>query len=175
MKSWQMKWHNWQDRMKRVLRNSHAHRMFGAQVFHSRIWAVNVNALAGGLSLGLFVAFTPTIPFQMLLCVMGALVLHVNLPIAVAACWITNPITALPIYMYAYRLGRVLLVGTRLAEFTFDLFEFESRTGRFVEQSLYLWAGCIVLAATFALVGNLAVRCAAIALRMLKKHFPHVS
>lgn len=165
-------WHRWQDRARVALHDSLSHRIMGARIFHHDIWAVSANALAGGLSLGLFVAFTPTIPFQMLLCAVGAVVLRVNLPIALAACWITNPLTAVPIYLYAYRIGRQVLAETWIARFTIDVFEFTTRTGRFIEQSLYLWAGCLMISTITAVLGNVAIRLLATWLRWLKLHVP---
>jgi hypothetical protein len=154
-------WRYRQRRMKRTLRDTLIHRMLGERLFDHRIWGLDVPSLASGLSLGLFVAFTPTIPFQMLLCAIGALVLRVNLPIALAACWVTNPVTALPIYLAARQLGQLLLEHTAIADLIISFFSFESKAGVFMEQSLYLWAGSLIFAVFGALLGNLAVRWAA--------------
>ncbi|MFO7820702.1 MAG: DUF2062 domain-containing protein [Lentisphaeria bacterium] len=167
MRKWQKKWHGWQETIKSLLHHSWSHRIFGARIFHYHIWTVNTKTLAGGLALGLFIAFTPTIPFQMLLCVTGALILRVNLPIALAACWITNPLTALPIYIQSYRVGRFLLHETKSAALILDLFEFESKTGRFMEQSLYLWSGSLIFSTTFAVAGYLFFRLAAMVVQKL--------
>ena len=168
--TWLEKWHRWQESTRNALHNSFSHRIFGARIFHYRIWAVNVKSLAGGLSLGLFIAFTPTIPFQMTLCAAGALILHVNLPIALAACWITNPLTAYPIYMSAYRLGRLILTETQLAPLLMDFFDFgfDTITGTAIMRSLYLWAGSLVFSSISAIAGNLLVRLLAIILQFLK-------
>ena len=115
--------------------------------------------MAGGVSLGLFIAFTPTIPFQMLLAALGAILLRVNLPAALAACWITNPLTALPIYLTARRWGQHLPENAPFTEFILDFFSFESRTGQFMEQSLYVWTGTLMLSIVSASLGNSAARC----------------
>lgn len=144
--------------MKHGLRETYIHRILGERMFHRHVWVIDKRSIAGGVSLGLFVAFTPTIPFQMLLCVIGATLLRVNVAVSLVACWVTNPLTALPIYLSARRLGQYLFEHSEIAEFTLDLFRFENRTGRFMEQSVYLWTGCLVFSAVSALLGNLASR-----------------
>lgn len=158
MPRWLRRWRDRQDRMRHTLRGTYAHRLLGERIFHPQIWGFDLNSLAGGLSLGLFIAFTPTIPFHMLLCVVFAIILRVNLPIALAACWITNPVTALPVFLAARRLGQFLLENSRLSGFVLDIFGFETRTGRFMENSLYVWAGSLIFAMVAALAGNIALR-----------------
>lgn len=158
MPRWLKQWRRKQDRMKHALRDTYVHRLFGERIFHHHIWGFDINSLAGGLSVGLFIAFTPTIPFHMLLSTIVALLLRVNLPIALTACWITNPLTALPCFLAAHKLGRYLLENSRLTDFILDIFGFETKTGRFMENSLYLWAGSLIFAVTAAVLGNIAIR-----------------
>ena len=160
MTRWFEIWHRKQEKMKHALRNTYVHRIFGERLFHHGVWVLDKDSLAGGLSLGLFVAFTPTIPFQTLLCAIGALLLRVNLPISLAASVVMNPLTALPIYLSALRTGRYFLEHSAIVEFTLGLFSSESRTGRFMEASLYLWAGSLVFSTVFAFLGNVAARLA---------------
>lgn len=153
--------------MRWALDDSWPHRIFGVRIFHQDIWHVDKRTLANGASLGLFIAFTPTIPFQMLLCTVGAMLLRVNLPVALAGSFATNPVTAVPYYLFARRLGERLLTEAWLA-IALELFEFESRAGWFVQQSLYLWAGCLVISSVAAVAGYLAVRALWSALHALK-------
>jgi uncharacterized protein (DUF2062 family) len=158
MTRWFEIWHRQQERMKHALRNTYVHRILGERVFHHGIWALDIDSVAGGLSLGLFVAFTPTIPFHMLLCAIGAILLRVNLPIALAASWIMNPLTALPIYLFARRTGQYFFAHSAIGEFILNLFSFESRTGKFMEASMYLWTGSLVFSTFSAFLGNAAAR-----------------
>jgi len=144
--------------MKVSLRGGYIHRLLGERIFHPGIWALNLQTVAGGASLGLFVACTPTIPFHMLLCTVGALVLRVNLPVALVGCWLTNPLTAVPIYLAAARLGRYLLGGTNLAEHVMRIFRFDAVVGSIMEKGIYLWAGALIFSVGTAIVGNLLVR-----------------
>jgi len=158
MSAWLKRWHGRQDRMRHALRDTYIHRLLGERMFHPHIWGFDINSLSGGLSLGLFVAFTPTIPFHMLLCSVAAIVLRVNLPIAVAACWVTNPFTALPVFLAARELGRYLLENSWLTGFILDVFGFGTKTGVFMENSLYLWSGSLIFAFVAAVMGNIAIR-----------------
>lgn len=143
--------------MKLGLRNGRVHHLLGDRLFHQHVWGFDRRSVAGGLALGLFIAFTPTIPFQMLLCAVGAVLLRVNLSIAVAAIWITNPLTAVPIYVAASRVGRFLCEHTRIGEMTWAFFGFEGRTGRFMEQGLFLWTGSLVFSIVSAGLGFVTV------------------
>ena len=160
MTRWFEIWHRKQERMKHALRNSYVHRILGERLFHHGIWVIDIDSLAGGLSLGLFVTFTPTIPLQTLLCAIGALLLRVNLLIALAASVIMNPLTAFPIYLSAHRTGQYCLEHYAIGEFTLGLFSSESRTGRFMEASLYLWTGFLIFSTVSAFVGNAGARLA---------------
>lgn len=123
----------------------------------AEIWKIDRFRLANGLSLGLFIAFTPTIPFQMLLCFIGAIILHVNLPIALAACWVTNPLTAIPVFLAAHKLGKYILENTAIEAYTLELFRLYDKTGGMMQESMYLWTGSLVFALTAAVLGNLLV------------------
>ena len=158
MSRWVGKWHRKQERMKHSLRDTYVYRIIGDCIFDRRLWKIDMNSFSAGLSLGLFVAFTPTIPFQMLLCTIGAILFHVNLPVSLVACWITNPLTALPIYASAYWLGANLLQKSQWFEFVLELFDLETRSGRFIEQSFYLWTGSLIFSIAAALVGYIAPR-----------------
>ncbi len=123
----------------------------------AEIWKIDQFRLANGLSLGLFIAFTPTIPFQMLLCIIGAVILHVNLPIALAACWITNPVTAIPVFLAAHKLGKCVLENTAIERYTLELFSMYERTGGMMRESLYLWTGSLIFALSSAVLGNFLI------------------
>lgn len=87
----------------------HRHLQFFGRLLHEpNLWHLNRHAVAGGLGLGVFLAFIP-IPFQMILAAAGAIMLRVNLPLAVVAVWISNPFTAPPIFYFCYRIGNWLL------------------------------------------------------------------
>ena len=61
--------------------------------------------LALGLAIGAFVAFTPTLGLQMVLAGMLSWLLRANKVVSVAAVWVSNPATIVPIYGSAYYVG----------------------------------------------------------------------
>ena len=67
------------------------------------------HSIALGAAIGVFIAMTPTIGFQMLLIYFIASILRANRIAGVPMAWITNPATILPIYSFN------LLVGISIA------------------------------------------------------------
>ncbi|MGE0760057.1 MAG: DUF2062 domain-containing protein [Pirellulaceae bacterium] len=65
--------------------------------------------LALGMAIGVFVTFTPTIGFQMMLVVLFAWLLRGNKVVGLPIVWLTNPATIVPLYYPCYVVGRVLL------------------------------------------------------------------
>ena len=65
-------------------------------------------SVARGLAVGLFWAFMP-VPLQSVFAAMTCVWLRVNVLIAVAACWITNPFTAVPFIYAAHAVGAFLI------------------------------------------------------------------
>lgn len=68
-------------------------------------------AIAGGVAVGIIVAFTPTIGFQMLLALTLATLLKANRPVSLAATWISSPVTAAPIFAFTYYVGSFFWPG----------------------------------------------------------------
>lgn len=157
---WFRRWHSHKRTFRKSLRNSALHRLFGERLFHRHLWRTDQAGMAGGLSVGLFIAFTPTIPFQMLLAACGALLLKVNLPIAVLAVWITNPFTAVPVFMSAWRVGKIMLGPESPLADIIALFTPPGIAGKFMVDTAYLWGGSLLYAALGAVAGQLIVRMA---------------
>ncbi len=139
------------------LRGERIHRLLGDRIFDPDIWHVSKRSISGGLALGLFIAFTPTIPLQMLFSAIGAIWLRVNLPVAIAACWITNPFTAVWIYFMEYRLGRAIL-GNLPGIFTISELENIGTVRRLFSQATYVWTGGVIFGALAAIVAYVVVR-----------------
>jgi len=147
------KWLRKQRQIARALTDTVAHRWLGEHLFGKALWAPQRNAVARGLALGLFIAFTPTIPFQMLLAATGAFLLKADLPAAIVGVWVTNPLTAVPIYLAANKLGHRLLQDTWLLSLVQEFFVQESRSAAFFNHALYLWTGSLLMAVLAALAG----------------------
>lgn len=73
-----------------------------------KIWHFNRRSIATGVAIGLFFGSLP-IAGQMLLAAIMAIAMRVNMPAAVVATWISNPITMPFFYTANYYLGAWLL------------------------------------------------------------------
>ena len=76
----------------------------------------SARSIARGAGLGVFIAFTPTIGFQVLLAIVLATSLKANRRIAVATVFITNPLTLAPIYAVTYGVGKLFMDGPSVYE-----------------------------------------------------------
>ncbi len=65
--------------------------------------------VARGMALGVFIGITPTMGVQMPLAFFFAMLLKENKIAAVIGVWISNPMTAIPIYTYNFKVGKYLL------------------------------------------------------------------
>lgn len=72
--------------------------------------------IAFGAAIGLFVAFTPTMGIQMIIAAAIATACGANRVSAIIPVWITNPLTAVPIYGFCYWLGSFLWEGPPVSE-----------------------------------------------------------
>lgn len=77
------------------------------------LWAFNRRSVARGIACGLFVGVVP-LPTQMVLAAMLAGMVQGNVAAAIAATWLTNPITAVPIWWLALQVG-ALATGQAVA------------------------------------------------------------
>ena len=80
----------------------------GKLLHDPNLFHLNRHSVSVAVFVGVFVAFLP-IPGQMPLAALLALVFRCNLPIAIVGCWITNPLTMVPVFYTTYELGRWIL------------------------------------------------------------------
>ncbi|MDZ7809874.1 MAG: DUF2062 domain-containing protein [Arhodomonas sp.] len=71
---------------------------------------LNRRSVAGAVAVGLFTAFLP-LPGQMAIAAALAILIRVNLVLAVALVWISNPLTIPPMFYFSYMVG-TWLIGT---------------------------------------------------------------
>jgi uncharacterized protein (DUF2062 family) len=82
--------------------------VFGDALFHPSLWHLHRRSAAGGVAIGLFCGLIPG-PLQMIAAAIAAVVLRVNLPVALVTTVYTNPLTIVPLYLAAYELGSLVL------------------------------------------------------------------
>lgn len=126
------------------LRSYRSLRIFGHRLHDPNLWHLNRRSVAGGLGIGVFVAFIP-LPAQMLIAAALSLWLRVNLPLAVATVWITNPLTMPAIFYFTYRVGSWML-----SSWPFDLLIDLSPADDWYLRNLGSYGGAL-------LIGSLAV------------------
>lgn len=73
-------------------------------------------AIAGGFSLGLFLALTPTVGVQLLIAVFLATLFKLSRPAAFVAVMVTNPLTIPPIFTFNYWVGKNFFEGPSVRE-----------------------------------------------------------
>ncbi|MCT8986851.1 DUF2062 domain-containing protein [Shewanella phaeophyticola] len=138
-----------------TLRDHKYLRMFGTLLHKPNLWALNRKSAPGAFAVGLFVAWVP-MPFQMVLAAGLAILFNVNLPVAVALVWITNPLT-MPIMFYA-----AYIVGTKILGHKAQAFHFEA-TWTWIEASIStigspFLVGCIALGIVSAIAGFVVIK-----------------
>ncbi len=127
----------------------------------SWFWDLNRRSAALSVAVGLFCGLMPG-PTQMLTALLAAYLLRTNLPVAVFTTLYTNPLTYMPLYYLAYRLG-CLVLGVE-ADAAWQLPDTASQQ---FWQDVAVWlgdagkpllAGVPLLGLMFALTGYAAVR-----------------
>ena len=134
---------------------------------HPNLWSVNRRSVAGGVAIGLFAGLIPG-PFQMLGALLLAIPLRMNIPVALVTTFYTNPFTIVPLYVLAYRYGKLLLGvergGGGVPPFEMDWSDWIGSLHALVDWALRLGkplaVGLPALAITLAAAGYVAVQLA---------------
>lgn len=85
-------------------------RWLGNRLHDPNLWHFGRRAVSRGAGIGMLVAFFP-IPIHMTVVAPIAIIFGLNLPVMLAAVWVTNPITWIPIFYFSYRVGVFFLDG----------------------------------------------------------------
>ncbi len=89
----------------------HAHwsvRPFARWLGGPRVWSLQRRCVTGAFAAGLAICFVP-LPVHIPLAVIVAVLVGLNLPVLVATVCLVNPLTVVPVYYTAYRVGAALL------------------------------------------------------------------
>jgi uncharacterized protein (DUF2062 family) len=101
-------------------------RVFGQLLHDPNLWHLNRRSVSGAFFWGLFWAMIP-IPLQMVAAAASAILFRINLPIAVALVWLTNPLTMPPVFYFNYVVGSWLMQKpVSVSDFHADLSWLES-------------------------------------------------
>jgi len=120
-------------------------------LYERELWHPCRKTIAGGVSVGLFFAMLP-IPMQMLFSAIACMRLRVNVPIAMATCWISNPLTHPPLILLQISFGNwirqyveIKLPFDKEAHFRFMEIDFTGNPADF-------FVGCLTMALLVSLV-----------------------
>lgn len=90
-----------------------------AWIMDARLWSLQRRSITLGFGVGLAVCFVP-LPVHFLLAAAIAILARLNVPVTLATTLLVNPVTVVPLYYLAYRVGTTLL-GVPQDEFSFQL------------------------------------------------------
>ena len=126
-------------------------RLFGERIAERHLWALNRRSIAAGFGAGVAIAFIP-LPVHTLGAVMAAIIWRLNLPVTLVSTLVINPVTVVPVYYGAYRLGSWLLRQPP-HDFNFEL------SWQWLERGLGpVWEAFLLGCLVCALVGGLLGR-----------------
>lgn len=127
----------------------------GEKLHAPNLWHLNRRSVSLAFACGMWAMYTPPLPWQMVIAAVLAIYFNANLPISVALVWITNPVTWVPMYYLAYKLGSLVL-GQGSFDFTqfSELFSIEKAW----ELGAPLLLGCFILMNAGALLGYGSIR-----------------
>jgi uncharacterized protein (DUF2062 family) len=100
------------------LRDTRLFRLLGPKVTDPRLWSLNRRAITMAFGAGIAICFIP-LPIHLPLGLIVAMVWHLNVPTIVVIASLVNPLTAVPVFYFAYRVG-VLLLGRTPGNFGFE-------------------------------------------------------
>ncbi len=141
-------------------------RWLGTFLDDPNLWHINKRSTAGGVAAGLLVAFIP-LPIQMLLAVLLALTFRVNVLIAVATTWLSNPLTFFPLVILITKIGNTILGNGNTSFSNIQEFNIDWQNISSFGHSFYAWClslgkafliGLPVLSITSAILGYIIIR-----------------
>lgn len=100
------------------LRNQRWWRTLTRPITKRALWVPCRDTVAAGLAIGLFFSMM-LMPFQMVPATLLAMRAKANVPFAMAACWVTNPITVGPVLWGQWALGQWMrdVLGVPMPQF----------------------------------------------------------
>jgi len=122
----------------------------GEKLHRPNLWHLNRRSVSLAFAIGLWAMYTPPLPWQMAIAGVLAIYFNANLPIAVALVWITNPVTWLPMYYAAYKVGSLVLAQ---GSFQFEQFSQLFSIEKVWELGAPLLLGCFILMNVGAALG----------------------
>jgi uncharacterized protein (DUF2062 family) len=125
-------------------------RHFGERLLDPRLWALHRRGITGAFGVGLAICFIP-LPVHLLVAIVIAIVWRLNVPAIYGTTLLVNPLTMVPIYYLAYRVGAALLrVAPQSFSFRLSWTWLESGLGPLWQPFLL---GCVACALVLGVLG----------------------
>lgn len=140
--------------IKKIQTNKYL-KLFGNILNNPNLWHLSRYSVATAFSIAFFCTFVP-LPIHTLLALVLAIYLHANIPICFVLLWINTPITYIPIFYFAFKVGSFIL-GTAPVGFHFKMsYQWITTEVHDIWQPFLL--GCFVCAVSFAILSNMIIR-----------------
>ncbi len=127
----------------------------GDKLHRPNLWHLNRRSVSMAFAIGFWAMYTPPLPWQMVIAGVLAVWFNANLPISVALVWITNPVTWIPLYYAAYKVGAFALGQ---GSFQFEQFSQLFSIEKVWELGAPLLLGCFILMNTGAALGYFGIQ-----------------
>ena len=127
----------------------------GDKLHRPNLWHLNRRSVSLAFACGLWAMYTPPLPWQMVIAAVLAIYFNANLPIAVSLVWITNPVTWVPLYYLAYKVGAIAM-----GQGSFDFTQFSElfSIDKIMALGTPLLLGCFILMNVGAVLGYFGVQ-----------------
>ena len=103
-----------------TLQNRWYLRVFGSRITHPGLWSLQRRAVTMAFAMGLAICFVP-LPIHLPLAALIAIIGRLNVPTIIGTVFLVNPLTVVPVFYTAYRVGcGVLNVAPRRFAFKFS-------------------------------------------------------
>lgn len=124
-----------------------------AAIASRHLFSFQEQPLARGMAIGMFWMCMP-MPFQMVPATLFCTLFSANLPMALLAVWISNPVTYLPIFYVQYEIG-AMLFGGGVKDFSFGEFVSHYREAVDVAGMIYytILQGALVTGLVLSVLG----------------------
>jgi uncharacterized protein len=125
-------------------------RPFSGWLENPAYWSLNRKNITRAFALGLFLSFIP-LPIHAVVATVLALVLRLNIPAAVIGTLLANPLTVVPMFLFAYWVGCFVLMVPS------DPIRFEMSWHWFTTELVPIWRpfllGCLTMGLAAAVTG----------------------
>lgn len=101
-----------------TLRRRWIFRVFGSRLTDARLWSLRRRSITLAFGAGLAICFVP-LPVHLPSALAVAILWRLSVPVLCATVFLVNPLTAVPVYYLAYRIGS-LIVQAPPHSFTFE-------------------------------------------------------